>query len=185
MKEKDFDNYFGGCPECGGTNGCRSIGPVHWYYCDDHKTKWCVGENLFSTWKHLSEADWARNRAHLADYTVVQSLRTDLRDGREIIAEAARETGRLLTSLGPKAGEMPELEETGKQHPDDLPLRMAARKGVIDLIDIVNAQNPDFPKWMCLRTVADLLTEQVHHLLREEREAIDRQITEPDEQIPF
>jgi hypothetical protein len=84
-----------------------------------------------------------------------------------------------------KAGERPELEETGKQHPHDLPLTMAARKGVIDLIDIVNAQNPDFPKWMCLRTVADLLTEQVHHLLREECEATDRQITEPDEQIPF
>lgn len=44
---------------------------------------------------------------------------------------------------------------------------MAARKGVIDLIDIVNARNPDFPKCMCLIMVADLLTEQVHHLERQ------------------
>jgi hypothetical protein len=165
---KDFNNYFGGCPECGGTHGCRSVGPEHWYYCDDHKTKWCVGADLFSTWKELGEQGWARNRAHLADYTEVQSLGTHERDGREIIAEAARDTGRLLASLGPKAGKhLPELEETGKQHPHDLPLTMAARKSVIDLIDIVNARNPDFPKWMCLEKIADLLTEQVHHLKRE------------------
>jgi hypothetical protein len=165
---KTFDDYFGGCPECGGNHGCRSVGRVHWHYCDDHKTKWSVGENLFSCWKHMTEQEFEANRRHLEDYDVVTPLNTFERDGREIIAEAARETGRLLASLGPKAGKhLPELEETGNQHPHDSPLTMAARKGVIDLIDIVNARNPDFPKWMCLRTVADLLTEQVHHLRRD------------------
>jgi hypothetical protein len=164
---KDFNNYFGGCPECGGTHGYRSVGPERWYYCDDHKTKWYASTDLFGTWKELGQG-WA----HLADYTEVQSLGTHERDGREIIAEAARETSRLLASLGPKAGKhLPELEETGKQHPHDSPLTMAARKGVIDLIDIVNVRNPDFPKWMCLRTVADLLTEQVHHLRRDIKRA--------------
>ena len=44
---KTFDDYVGGCPECGGNHGYLSVGCEHWFVCHDHKTKWCVGTNLF------------------------------------------------------------------------------------------------------------------------------------------
>jgi hypothetical protein len=51
------DNYFGGCPECGGSDGCINIGPNHWYYCKEHRTRWCIGSNLFSSWKDQTKAE--------------------------------------------------------------------------------------------------------------------------------
>jgi hypothetical protein len=54
---KDYANYFGGCPKCGGTDGCANISKSHWYYCREHKTQWCVGVNLFSSWRHQTEAE--------------------------------------------------------------------------------------------------------------------------------
>jgi hypothetical protein len=153
--------YFGVCPQCRRNDGYANAGRSHWFFCKKHRVKWCAGSNLFSSWRDETEEEQRRvyEEIGLGEFEEIKPLH------------------------------LPELEETGKQHPHDLPLTMAARKGVIDLIDIVNARNPDFLKWMCLRTVADLLTEQVHHLRRDINEAIDlaihRWITEPDEQIPF
>ena len=97
--KKDFNDYFGGCPECGGTHGCYSIGRDHWYVCHDHRTKWDVGSNLFSSWKTQTEAERRKNAEMLAGYTEVLSLHTHKRDGREIIAEAKIETARLLDKI--------------------------------------------------------------------------------------
>ena len=49
--EKTYDNYFGRCPECGGTNGFLNIGRAHVFICDEHKLAWFAGENLFRCWK--------------------------------------------------------------------------------------------------------------------------------------
>ena len=51
------DDDFGLCPHCHKTNGFISIGPSHWFFCDKHRTKWCVGSNLFSSWKSQTEAE--------------------------------------------------------------------------------------------------------------------------------
>jgi len=48
MSDKDYDNYFGGCPECGGTHGYLNVNRNHWFVCDDHKTAWFIGSNIFS-----------------------------------------------------------------------------------------------------------------------------------------
>ena len=127
--------YFGVCPQCRRNDGCANVGPSHWFFCKKHRVKWCIGSNLFSSWKDETEEEQRRvyDEIGLGEFEEIKPLH------------------------------LPELEETGKQHP----LTMAARKSVIDLIDIVNARNSDFPKWMCLEKVADLLTEQVHHLKRE------------------
>ena len=37
------DNYFGGCPHCGRTDGWANISRSHWCFCKTHKTKWCFG----------------------------------------------------------------------------------------------------------------------------------------------
>lgn len=64
----ETEEYFGGCPECGRTDGFLNVGRSHWFICKQHKTKWCVGSNLFSSWRYESEVDWERNRARLASY---------------------------------------------------------------------------------------------------------------------
>jgi hypothetical protein len=45
------DEYFGGCPTCGKTNGFVDFGADHWFVCDAHETRWYIGSNLFSSWR--------------------------------------------------------------------------------------------------------------------------------------
>ena len=45
-----------------------NTGREHWAYCDEHKTKWIVGSNLFSSWREQTEEDWSANAKYLADY---------------------------------------------------------------------------------------------------------------------
>ena len=63
---------FGGCPECHKSDGYLDVEREHWFICKEHKTKWCVGENLFSIWQWLSPADWEENAARLAEYREVE-----------------------------------------------------------------------------------------------------------------
>jgi hypothetical protein len=51
------ENYFGTCPHCHRSNGFINIGRSHWFFCDEHKVKWCVGSNLFSSWRSETEAE--------------------------------------------------------------------------------------------------------------------------------
>jgi hypothetical protein len=48
-RELIHDNYFGTCPRCHQTDGYVNVGASHWFVCDKHKTKWFIGENLFSS----------------------------------------------------------------------------------------------------------------------------------------
>src|SRR5882724_6327756 len=41
---------WGVCPYCHRTDGYINFGCYHWFVCDAHRVKWCVGENLFRTW---------------------------------------------------------------------------------------------------------------------------------------
>lgn len=70
----DTDQYFGGCPQCGGDNGYLNVGGNHWFVCNEHKTRWCVGWNLFSSWKDEDEACWAKNAEHLKEYADVKPI---------------------------------------------------------------------------------------------------------------
>jgi hypothetical protein len=65
-------SYWGGCPECRRNDGYRNLGREHWFSCHRHQVRWCAGENLFSSWRHESEEDWARNRARIGPYRVVE-----------------------------------------------------------------------------------------------------------------
>jgi ssDNA-binding Zn-finger/Zn-ribbon topoisomerase 1 len=91
-RAKQYDNGFGGCPQCGGTHGYLNIGRDHWFVCDDHKTKWRVGSNLFSSWKDETDEEWASNKLHLEGYEEVRPVRTERTrsSGRQGRAEGAR-----------------------------------------------------------------------------------------------
>jgi hypothetical protein len=52
---RDVDDYFGLCPVCLHTDGYLNIGREHWFFCKEHKTKWCAGSNLFSSWRDDTE----------------------------------------------------------------------------------------------------------------------------------
>ena len=65
--------HFGWCPECGKTSGFLNIERVHYFYCDTHRTRWCVGSNLFSCWRNENEAIWERNAQYLEHYRDVDS----------------------------------------------------------------------------------------------------------------
>ena len=74
MTKITTDEYFGGCPQCGKCAGTLNIGRVHWCACDEHRTKWCIGENLFSAWRNESEEVWQRNAEILAGYEDVNPV---------------------------------------------------------------------------------------------------------------
>jgi hypothetical protein len=54
------ESYFGGCPICGKEDGFLNVGRNHWFYCAEHKTKWIVGFNLFSSWRNQTEDEQRR-----------------------------------------------------------------------------------------------------------------------------
>ena len=64
---------FGGCPKCGRHDGYLNIEREHWFYCERHRRKWCIGMNLFSGWPEESETTWRRNAHKLAGYREVDA----------------------------------------------------------------------------------------------------------------
>ncbi len=70
------DHYFGGCPECGDQDGYTNVGRSHWVFCKAHRTMWCVGENLFSSWKYETEAEQrlAYDTIGLGSFTEVKPM---------------------------------------------------------------------------------------------------------------
>jgi hypothetical protein len=68
------DDYFGGCPTCGMTDGYLNVDRNHWFVCHAHKKRWCVGSNLFGGWRDETEDIWAANEELLNRYDVVQPL---------------------------------------------------------------------------------------------------------------
>jgi hypothetical protein len=71
---QDGDWCNGACPVCGKSNGYLNIGRQHWFRCDEHKTRWCIGENLFSGWHDENEGIWLQNAARLEGYTVADGF---------------------------------------------------------------------------------------------------------------
>ena len=67
-------DYFGGCPKCGRHDGYVNVQSEHWFYCTRHRTKWCIGSNLFSGWRDETETTWCRNAHQLAAYREVEPL---------------------------------------------------------------------------------------------------------------
>jgi hypothetical protein len=43
------NHNFGVCPICHRTSDYLNVGNDHWFVCNEHKTKWVIGANLFSS----------------------------------------------------------------------------------------------------------------------------------------
>ncbi len=83
---KRCENYEGGCPECGQTDGFLNIGPNHYFVCHAHRVKWHVGSNLFSCWEDEDEDDWRANADLLSQYREVEPLSEGEPVGRSPLA---------------------------------------------------------------------------------------------------
>src|SRR5215472_2080732 len=70
------DEYFGGCPECGKTDGYLNVGRDHWFFCKEHKTRWCAGANLFSGWRDETddEQQKAWDKAEMDSFREVEPV---------------------------------------------------------------------------------------------------------------
>jgi len=61
-EERRPEHFDDGCPACGRVGGkYLNIVKDHWKYCKRHGLRWHIGYNLFSSWQHETEDDWARN----------------------------------------------------------------------------------------------------------------------------
>jgi hypothetical protein len=69
-----FKDYFGTCPHCHDYDGWINIGRGHWFFCDEHKVRWCVGSNLFSQWRFQTEQEQRAiyDKYDLGSYTEVR-----------------------------------------------------------------------------------------------------------------
>jgi hypothetical protein len=59
------EGYFGLCPICKGTDGYVSIGRSHWFICQQHRVRWFIGENVFSSCHDEVEAEQQREREEI------------------------------------------------------------------------------------------------------------------------
>jgi hypothetical protein len=105
-------DYWGGCPVCRRNDGCVSVGPDHWYVCHRHKTKWLIGSNLFSIWRHLTEEEHMRNFYRLSTYRKVTPLLEE--------APAHELEGRELVPFCPRDDATPEQLIDGSSWPEHI-----------------------------------------------------------------
>jgi hypothetical protein len=66
------NGYFGLCPTCGQTDGYLNINRDHYFVCHEHKLRWLVGSNLFSTWRDEEPEVWQQNKALLSGYREIE-----------------------------------------------------------------------------------------------------------------
>lgn len=71
------EEYFGGCPQCGKNDGFFNIGSSHYFYCGEHRTRWHIGANLFSSWRDEDDSVWQANRKKYGDYLEVEPIRPE------------------------------------------------------------------------------------------------------------
>ena len=67
----------GACPICHKNDGHLHggyLGREHWYRCDTCLTKWCIGENLFSSWHHLTDQERVEQADQLKEYCEVEPV---------------------------------------------------------------------------------------------------------------
>ena len=69
-----FIDQFDVCPECGETDGFLHVGREEWFVCHKHKTKWCVGSNLFSGWREMTDEEFQKNAELLEGYKEVKPI---------------------------------------------------------------------------------------------------------------
>ena len=70
--EAGCSEYFGRCPVCNRTaSRMVNFGRDHWMVCLRDRTRWFIGENLFSGWREESEAQQRAVLSRFSSFRVV------------------------------------------------------------------------------------------------------------------
>lgn len=70
-----IEDSFGACPICGERDAYTNVKEVHWALCFKHKTRWCIGSDLFPTWKEEDDWVWDNNSEGICEYREVEPFR--------------------------------------------------------------------------------------------------------------
>jgi hypothetical protein len=72
--ERRGDVFFGTCPHCLNHDGYLNVNRVHYFKCDEHRTYWIFGDNIFSGWREETEEQWQANIALLETFREVEPI---------------------------------------------------------------------------------------------------------------
>ena len=89
-------DFWSACPQCGGHDGRLNVDEAHWFVCYLHRTRWCVGHDLFADWRNEIEAVWERNSQILREYEVVEPLKFQ-QPARDVVKFLLREVELMTT----------------------------------------------------------------------------------------
>ena len=72
-------DYFGVCPICRKNDGYINIGRGHWFFCEEHKVRWYIGSNLFSSWQEETKEEQREifDKLEFGNYQDVEPIRAD------------------------------------------------------------------------------------------------------------
>jgi hypothetical protein len=68
------ESHFGCCPYCGADEEYLNVGRDHWFFCREHKVRWCPGSNLLSTWRGQNPEEWKENEKTLLEFEVIEPV---------------------------------------------------------------------------------------------------------------
>jgi hypothetical protein len=97
---KQTEGYFGLCPHCHCHDGYINVGREHWFVCDEHKVRWCVGANLFDSWREQTEDEQRRiyNERGIGEYAEIEPYQEPQPDHVDVPVIGG---GRLPAMAGP------------------------------------------------------------------------------------
>jgi hypothetical protein len=72
IKHNFIEEYPFGVCRCGNEGAYFNVNRTHWFYCNDCKTRWLVGSNLFSSWREETEKDWEKNVEEYGSYKEIK-----------------------------------------------------------------------------------------------------------------
>jgi hypothetical protein len=76
---------FGTCPTCHKNDGYINAGSSHWFFCKEHRVKWCPAANLFSSWMFETKEEQRQQWEELGmdTFTEIEPYYGDEDDGEE------------------------------------------------------------------------------------------------------
>lgn len=95
-------NYFGGCPQCGGNDGYVNAGRTHVCFCLAHRVSWIAGANIFSDWRHETEAEQRERYKIIEGFERIECAVPEgvwSADPEVAVASLTRRNGRMSASV--------------------------------------------------------------------------------------
>jgi hypothetical protein len=73
---RNTKSSFGGCPICKGQDGYINIASAQWFYCEEHKKRWCAGWGLFSIepWETKEFQEAIYNELDFGSFEIVEPV---------------------------------------------------------------------------------------------------------------